>query len=434
MEYQFTKDFALSKDASDELSGFRGEFLFPQHNGRPVYYFTGNSLGLQPKKARALLMEELDDWAQFGVEGHIESRRPWLHYHENFSAPLAKIVGARPEEVVAMNGLTTNLHLLMASFFRPSGRRTKIICEGKAFPSDQYALRSQLRFHGLDPNLHLIEIDPDPDTELLDGQKILDTIKATGEELALIMIGGVNYYTGQFFDIKKITEAAHAVGAVAGWDLAHAAGNVPLQLHDWQVDFAAWCGYKYLNSGPGGVSGVFIHQKHHGQKDIPRFEGWWGHDKSSRFTMPDRFVPMPTAEAWQLSNAPVFSMAPLLASLELFEKAGMERLAAKARQLTGYLEYIIKEVRKNTGVGLKILTPEDPEQRGCQLSVVVPGAGRAIFDGLTRQGVVADWREPDVIRLAPVPLYNSFEDVFHFGRILQEVVGKEKSNSVGRGG
>ncbi len=420
MEYQFTEKFALGRDAGDELSSFRDQFLFPEHEGHPVYYFTGNSLGLQPRSARQLLLEELDDWASFGVDGHIQSRRPWLHYHENFSKPLASIVGAKPAEVVAMNGLTTNLHLLMVSFYRPRGKRTKIICEGKAFPSDQYALRSQLRFHGLDPAEHLIEIEPDTETELIDEQKILEAIEATGDELALIMLGGVNYYTGQLFNIEKLTAKAHEAGAFAGWDLAHAAGNVKLQLHDWNVDFAAWCGYKYLNSGPGGVSGVFIHEKHHNQKDIPRFEGWWGHKKSERFKMPDHFEPIPTAEAWQLSNAPVFSMTPLLASLRLFEEAGMDRLTSKARDLTGYLEYVVHEVRNNTGADLRILTPGDPASRGCQLSVVIPEAGRKVFDNLTEKGVVADWREPDVIRLAPVPLYNSFRDVYKFGEIFQQ--------------
>ncbi len=418
MEYRFSEDFALEADQQDPLKELRKEIVFPQHNGRKAIYFTGNSLGLQAKKARQYANEEFDDWATFGVEGHVHSRRPWLHYHEFFTKSLAKIVGAKPEEVVAMNGLTTNLHLMMVSFFRPSGKRKKILCEGKAFPSDQYALRSQLRFHGLEES-DLIELKPDPETELIADEHVLQAIEEHGDEIALVMLGGMNYYTGQFFDMEAITRKGQEAGAIVGWDLAHAAGNVPLKLHDWNVDFAAWCGYKYLNSGPGGVSGVFVHERHHGQTDIPRFEGWWGHDKATRFQMPDEFNPIPTAEAWQLSNAPVFAMTPLLASLELFEEAGMERLREKSVKLTGYMEFVINEVRKSTGVPLKVLTPNDPEKRGAQLSMVVPKVGKKVFDVLTENGVIADWREPDVIRMAAVPLYNNFEDIYRFGRILE---------------
>ncbi len=425
MEYRFTEDFAREADRQDPLGDIRKEIVFPQHNGREAVYFTGNSLGLQAKKARQYANEEFDDWATFGVEGHTDSRRPWLHYHELFTKPLAKVVGAKPEEVVAMNGLTTNLHLLMVSFFRPEGKRKRILCEGKAFPSDQYALRSQLRFHGLDES-DLIELKPDPETELISDERVLKAIEEHGDEIALIMLGGMNYYTGQFFDMETITRKGQEAGAVVGWDLAHAAGNVILKLHDWNVDFAAWCGYKYLNSGPGGVSGVFVHERHHGQTDIPRFEGWWGHDKATRFKMPDEFKPIPTAEAWQLSNAPVFAMTPLLASLELFEQAGMERLREKSIKLTGYLEYVINEVRNNTGVPLKVLTPNDPAKRGAQLSVVVPEVGKKVFDLLTKNGVIADWREPDVIRMAPVPLYNNFEDIYRFGQILEQSLNDTK--------
>ncbi len=419
MNFQFSEEFALQADAKDPLKELREEFVFPQHGGREALYFTGNSLGLQAKKARQYLNEELDDWATFGVEGHTESRRPWLHYHEFFTEKLAKIVGGKPEEVVAMNGLTTNLHLMMASFYRPAGKRTKILCEGKAFPSDQYALRSQLRFHGFDES-HLIELAPDPETELITDERVLAAIEEHKDELALVMLGGMNYYTGQFFDMKTITQKGREAGIMVGWDLAHAAGNVPLQLHDWGVDFAAWCGYKYLNSGPGGVSGVFVHERHLGQTDIPRFEGWWGHDKATRFKMPDDFIPIPTAEAWQLSNAPVFAMTPLLASLELFEKAGMERLRQKSIGLTAYLEFVVAEVKKSTGADLKILTPKDPEKRGAQLSIIVPGVGRKVFDAISKEGVIADWREPDVIRMAPVPMYNNYEDVYRFGKILEQ--------------
>tara|TARA_R110002124_G_scaffold272103_2_gene441117 strand:- start:33 stop:1301 length:1269 start_codon:yes stop_codon:yes gene_type:complete len=422
MNYQFSKDFAQKCDAEDSLKDYRKEFLFPQLNGKDAYYFTGNSLGLQAKNAKKYLLEELEDWAKYGVEGHTDAKRAWLPYHEFFTESLAKIVGAKTSEVVAMNGLTTNLHLLMVSFFRPNEKRNKIICEAKAFPSDQYALRSQLRFHGLDPEEHLIEIQPNPETELIDEADIYKAIEENKDELALLMMGGVNYYTGQFFDIKGITKAVQDIGAFAGWDLAHAAGNVKLELHDWNVDFAAWCGYKYLNSGPGGVSGIFVNEKHHGQSDIPRFEGWWGHDKETRFKMPDEFIPIPTAEAWQLSNAPVLSMTPLLASLELFNKAGMDALRAKGDLLTGYLEFVILEVAKATNVGLKIISPKDVASRGSQISMVLPKDGKKVFDRLTESGVIADWREPDVIRLAPVPLYNSFMDVFYFGEILKSAL------------
>ncbi len=418
MKYSFSEDFARSADSNDPLREYRQEFVFPQHNGREAIYFTGNSLGLQAKKARQYLNEELDDWGTFGVEGHTDSRRPWLHYHEFFTKPLANLVGAKPSEVVAMNGLTTNLHLLMVSFYRPAGKRRKILCEGKAFPSDRYALLSQLRFHGLSED-DLIEIQPDPETELVTDEMVLKAIENNGDEIAMVMLGGMNYYTGAFFDMETITRKGQEAGAIVGWDLAHAAGNVVLKLHEWNVDFAAWCGYKYLNSGPGGVSGVFIHERYHNQKDIPRFEGWWGHDKATRFKMEPDFIPIPTAEAWQLSNAPVFAMTPLLASLELFEKAGMENLRAKAVQLTGYLEYVVEQVRESTGVELKIITPSNPGKRGCQLSVIVPQVGKKVFDKLTENGVIADWREPDVIRMAPVPLYNNFEDIYRFGKILE---------------
>lgn len=417
MDYQFTEEFALKADQQDELKDFRNQFLFPQHKDEPVVYFTGNSLGLQPKEAREMLLQELDDWARLGVEGHMQAHRPWLPYHELFSEKLAKIVGAHSTEVVAMNGLTTNLHLMLVSFFRPQGKRTKILCEGKAFPSDQYALKSQLRFHGLNPHEHLIEVMPDEDG-LISNDKVVQAIDENKDEIALVMLGGVNYYSGQWFDMARITDAGHRAGAMVGWDLAHAAGNVPLELHKWDVDFAAWCGYKYLNSGPGGVSGVFINKKYHGKKDIPRFEGWWGHNKEERFKMGETFDPIPTAEAWQLSNAPIFAMTPLLASLKLFEQAGMQRLRQKGLNLTGYLEFVIRQVRQNTGVEMRVITPGNTAERGCQLSVTIPG-GKKIFDRLTAEGVIADWREPDVIRMAPVPLYNSFGDIYRFAKILE---------------
>lgn len=427
MTYRFDQDFAKDADAKDPLSTFRKEFIFPQANGRDCLYFTGNSLGLQPAKARKYLLEELDDWADYGVEGHLHSRRPWLHYHEFFTDKMAQIVGAKKEEVVSMGGLTTNLHLLMVSFFRPHGKRRKILCEAKAFPSDQYALRSQLRFHGLDPAKDLIEVEPDPVTGFIDEKEVIRQIDKHHKELALVMLGGVNYYTGQVFDMQKITAHAHEAGALVGWDLAHAAGNVELNLHDWNIDFAAWCGYKYLNSGPGGVSSIFIHAKHHGLKDIPRFEGWWGHNVETRFKMGPDFDPTPTAEAWQLSNAPILAMTPLLASLELFNQAGMPALIEKSQKLTGYLEHVIGEVSLETGIVLKVPTPSG-KQRGCQLSLVIPEIGKAVYKELSKKGVIADWREPDVIRLAPVPLYNSFTDVYEFGKHLKEILTKPEFN------
>ncbi len=426
MDYRFDLDFARSQDAHDPLARFRDAFHFPTFTGGPCYYFTGNSLGLQPRKAKDYLNEELDDWARWGVEGHTKARRPWLRYHEYFAEGMAALTGADPTEVVAMNGLTVNLHLLMATFYRPQGRRTKILCEGKAFPSDQYALHSQLRWHGLDPAEHLVEVQPDPESGLIDEEELIGLIDEHRDELALVMIGGVNYYSGQWFAMERITDAGKRAGAMVGWDLAHAVGNVPLHLHKWNVDFAAWCSYKYLNAGPGAVSGVFIHRQHHDTSDLPRLEGWWGHDKDSRFAMPDRFKPIPSAEAWQLSNAPVFSMAPLLASLELFAEAGgISALRKKSLLLTGYLHFVMESLSRESGQNLKILGPKEPEKRGCQLSLVVPERGRKVFEALSAKGVVADWREPAVIRLAPVPLYNSFEDVYRFGEILAKILKDE---------
>lgn len=416
---------AQELDQQDPLAPYRNQFLFPQHQEAPVGYFTGNSLGLQPQGVRQEVLRELDDWAQQGVEGHTQAHKPWLPYHEFFSASLARLTGAKASEVVLMNGLTVNLHLLMVSFYRPQGRRRKILCEGKAFPSDQYALRSQLRFHGLDPEEDLLEVMPDPETGYLDEDAVVAAIDENQDELALVMIGGVNYYSGQWLDMPRITDAGKRAGAMVGWDLAHAIGNVPLKLHEWGVDFAAWCSYKYLNGGPGATAGAYIHERYHGQ-DLPRFEGWWGHDKESRFAMPDRFQPIPTAEAWQLSNAPVLSMAPLLASLRLFDEVGMDALRQKALRLTHYLAQTLESVRSQTGIALRIITPQEESQRGCQLSVVIPEQGRRIFDYLTAHGVVADWREPDVIRLAPVPLYNSYTDVHDLGQKMIEAI-KENS-------
>ena len=425
MRFENSLAFARQLDGGDSLRTYRERFFIPDFMP-DVRYFTGNSLGLQPRSTASYLQQELDDWARYGVEGHFYSKRPWYSYHENLTGKIARITGAKEKEVVVTHSLTTNLHLLMVSFYRPSadGKRRKILCEAKAFPSDQYVLESQVRFHGFDPKEEIVEVFPREGEHTLREEDILSKIAELGDELALLMFGGVNYYTGQLFDIEKITSAAQAVGAVAGWDLAHAAGNVILKLHDWQVDFAAWCSYKYLNSSPGGVSGMFVHEKHAASKELPRFGGWWGHDKSTRFLMEPGFQPMEGAEGWQLSNAPVMGMAVHLASLDIFDEAGMEKLRAKSDMLTAYLEFLIDEIsaKNQANCTLEIITPRDPEQRGAQLSILIHGGGKPIFDLLSEKGVVSDWREPNVIRVAPVPLYNSFEDVYYFGKHLDESI------------
>jgi kynureninase len=423
MVFNNSLDFARKMDQQDPLRRFRNEFLFPTFHSENPIYFTGNSLGLQPKKAAVYLQEELADWAKFGVEGHFLSRRPWFSYHEQLTEMAAKIVGALPIEVVVTHSLTTNLHLLMASFYRPQGKRTKILCEAKAFPSDQYALESQLKMHGLSMD-HLVEIFPREGEQLIHEDDICAKILEVGDELALVMIGGVNYYTGQYFDLERITDAGHQVGAYVGFDLAHAAGNINLQLHDWNVDFAAWCGYKYLNSSPGGVSGMFVHEKHAHNKDLPRFAGWWGHNKEERFLMKPGFDPLPGAEGWQLSNAPVMGMAVHLASLELFNEAGMDQIGAKRDQMTAFLEFVIKEIsqRNSEKCTFEIITPSEIHRRGAQLSIMALGQGRKLFDALSDLGVIADWREPNVIRIAPAPLYNSFEDCYWFGVHLENAI------------
>lgn len=423
MDYKNSLEFAQKMDQQDPLSSYRSLFFIPQHHGQDSIYFTGNSLGLQPKSAAKALQQELDDWAKFGVEGHFEAKNPWFSYHEMFAAPMAAIVGAKEKEVVAMNGLTANLHLMMVSFFRPSGKRTKILCEKKAFPSDQYAIESQLRFHGLNPEEHLIEVGPRDGEHLIRHEDILAAIDQHGDEIALILIGGVNYYTGQLFDMADITKAGHRVGAKVGFDLAHAAGNVVMKLHDWGVDFAAWCSYKYMNAGPGSVSGVFVHEKHANNPELPRFAGWWGYDKSSRFKMAPGFVPMEGAAGWQLSNAPVLAMAVYKASLDIFQTVGMDKLREKSIGLTAYLAYVIGEISANaTQTQFEIITPENIDQRGCQLSILAHGQGKAMFDKLSAEGVIADWREPNVIRVAPVPLYNSYEDIYRFGVALSKAI------------
>lgn len=411
---------ALALDLADELQSFRTQFhLPPKPDGTPQIYFCGNSLGLQPRKTHTYVEQELEDWARLGVEGHFHARHPWMPYHEFLTEQTARLVGALPSEVVNMNHLTVNLHLLMVSFYRPVKGRSAILIEKGAFPSDRYAVESQIRFHGYNPETELLELAPRAGEICLRQEDILDYISKHGDKIALVLMGGVNYYTGQLFPLQKITEAGHAKGMMVGFDLAHAAGNALLELHNWEVDFAAWCTYKYLNGGPGGVGGVFIHQKHHTRTDLPRFAGWWGQNKESRFRMGPEFDPIPTAEGWQLSNAPVLSMAALRASLEIFDQAGMTSLQNKSRLMTSYLEYLIQERNKTSEKKVEIITPSDPEARGAQLSLRAGGTeGKKVFDQLLAAGIIADWRYPDVIRVAPTPLYNTFQEVYRFSELL----------------
>ena len=394
--FENTLAHAQQLDVQDPLKSFREKFHFPNFHENTIRYFTGNSLGLQPKSTREYIIEELDAWAKYGVEGHFLAKKPWFAYHENLTEKAAKVVGALPIEVVVTHSLTTNLHLLMVSFYRPSadGKRTKILCEAKAFPSDQYALESQVKFHGLDVAEHLVEVAPREGEQLIREEDILAKIAELGDELALVMIGGVNYYTGQLFDMETITKAGHKVGAVVGFDLAHAAGNINLKLHDWGVDFAAWCGYKYLNSSPGGVSGIFVHERHSYNPELPRFAGWWGYDKETRFLMQPGFNPMKGAEGWQLSNAPILGMAAHLASLDIFEEAGMDRIGAKRDLITAFMEFVIDDIseKNKDRCTFELITPRDKTKRGAQLSIMAKGQGRALFDALSDLGVVADWR------------------------------------------
>lgn len=423
MIYQNTLVFAQQMDEADPLHEFKSYFYIPQHEGKDCIYFTGNSLGLQPRITAQYVQQELEDWAKLGVEGHFQAKHPWMPYHEIFPKQLSKIVGCKEEEVVVMNQLTVNLHLLMVSFYRPTPQRYKIICEAKAFPSDQYAFETQARYHGFDPANAVIEVAPREGEHTLRTADIIDTINQHGDTVAVVLLGGINYYTGQFFDLEAISKAAHAVGAYAGFDLAHAAGNVELQLHDWDIDFACWCSYKYLNSGPGGVAGVYIHEKHITNKELPRFAGWWGYKKDTRFKMEKGFDPIPTAEGWQLSNAPILSMAAHKAALDIFEEAGMEKLHTKRKQLAGYLHYLLAEInRRHAEKVIEVITPADENERGCQVSMLMLKRGKEIFDGLMKQGVIADWREPNVIRVAPVPLYNTFEDVWSFGALVDQLI------------
>jgi len=422
MNYDNSLAFAQEQDANDPLRKWRDEFHFPQINGRDAYYFTGNSLGLQPKRTRGFVETEMKKWEDYGVEGHfVPKKRPWLKFHASSKESIARIVGAKPIEVCVMNSLSVNLHLLMVSFYRPTKDRFKIICEAGAFPSDQYMFETQIKFHGLKPEDALIEVAPREGENTLRLEDIEATINEHGDELALVLFGGLQYYTGQVFNMEAIAEAGHKAGAFVGFDLAHAAGNVELKLHDWNVDFATWCSYKYMNSGPGNVSGIYVHERFAHEEDIPRFAGWWGHNEEERFLMEKGFKPMPGADGWQLSNGNVISTAAHLASLEIFDEVGLPNLRAKSIKLTGYLEFIVNELSGEDKL-FEIITPSDPNQRGCQLSIFFHKNGKQLFDHLVSQGVIGDWREPNVIRIAPVPLYNSFEDVYQFGRLLKEAI------------
>ncbi|MBU2527031.1 MAG: kynureninase [Bacteroidetes bacterium] len=418
MNFENSIDFAKQLDEEDPLRAYKNEFLFPEHGGKPVIYFTGNSLGLQPKTAQAKVQEVLNDWASLAVDGHFYAQNPWWEMHEQLSPKLANIIGAKPKEVAIMNTLTANLHFLMVSFYKPTPHRYKIICEEKAFPSDQYAFQSQLRFHGYDPQDGIIELKKRKGTHHWYTEDVLETIEKNKDTATLLLMGGVNYYNGQVFDMQSITQKAKECGLMVGWDLAHAVGNVKLELHKWGVDFATWCSYKYLNSGPGSLAGIYVNEKYLDQSNLNRFEGWWGHDKATRFQMQKNFKPMPNAEAWQLSNLPILSLAPQLASVQMFDDVGMGALVAKSQKLTNYLQYLL-EHSQGFNRYFELLTPL---KRGCQLSLYFKNKGREVFDAFSEHGVVADWREPGVIRLAPVPLYNSFEEMYLFAVILKNTL------------
>jgi kynureninase len=423
MNYEYSEAFAQKMDQEDSLRSYRDHFLFPKINGVEAIYFCGNSLGLQPKSVTNYLTKELGNWGEMAVDGHFDGEDAWLYVRQKSKPALAEILGAHTHEVVAMNNLTVNLHLLMVSFYRPTKDRYKIIIEAGAFPSDQYMLESQVKWHGLNPEEVIVELKPRKGEHTLRTEDILAEIQRQGDSLAMVNMAGLQYYTGQLFDMKAITTAAHEVGAVAGFDLAHAAGNASLSLHDWEVDFATWCSYKYMNSGPGNVSGIYIHEKYADRPDLPRFAGWWGHDEQQRFQMEKGFLPMHGADGWQLANSNILGLAAHQASLDIFQTAGISNLRSKSEKLTGYLEYLILEINGDSGV-LEIITPENPAERGCQLSLLIHQGGKAVFDEFYKNGVVGDWRNPNVIRLAPTPLYNSFLDVFRFAQILEQSLKK----------
>ncbi len=419
-EFRPDKDFAMAMDERDPLKDFRQRFLFPKGTQGDCIYLCGHSLGLQPKSAATYVEQELKDWAQLGVEAHFRGKNPWMPYHRLLTEQTAELVGAKPIEVVVMNSLTVNLHLMMVSFYRPTAARHKIVIERGAFPSDQYAVKSQIRFHGFDAATSLIDLTPRPGESCLREEDIESLIERAGHEIALILLGGVNYATGQAFDMARITDRGHAQGCVVGFDLAHAAGNLSLRLHDWGPDFAVWCNYKYLNGGPGCLGSCFVHERHARAWELPRFAGWWGHDERLRFEMGPNFQPMPGAEGWQLSNPTILSLAVLRASMDIFREAGMERLRAKSILLTGYLEFLLNRC---ASAAFSIITPREINRRGAQLSVRIPRDGRALCERLAREGVFCDWREPDTFRVAPVPLYNSYHDVFRFVQKFAAAIG-----------
>ena len=410
--FQAGEEFAAAMDTRDPLAHFRGRFCLPKtRSGDECIYLCGHSLGLQPKTASSYLEQELRDWDNLGVEGHFHAKNPWMPYHRLLTQQTAALVGALPAEVVVMNSLTVNLHLMMVSFYRPTTERHKILVERGAFPSDQYAVNSQIRFHGFDPVSSLIELTPRKGEAFMRDEDIESLIEREGDSIALILLGGVNYGTGQAFDMAGITRAGQRKGCVVGFDLAHAAGNIPLRLHDWGPDFAVWCSYKYLNGGPGCVGGCFVHERHARAWDMPRFAGWWGHEEKIRFQMGPDFRPMVGAEGWQLSNPPILALAPLRASMEIFSEAGMERLRAKSGSLTGYMEFLLDQ---QASPKFSVITPREPERRGAQLSIRLRSEGRILCDRMAAQGVIGDWREPDTFRVAAVPLYNSYQDVYRF--------------------
>lgn len=422
MDFKNTLAYALQQDTEDPLKKYRAQFYFPRLNEREVVYFSGNTLGLQPKSTQDHILNELEDWASFGVQARFHARIPWLTYPEQFVKPISKIAGAKPSEVAVMNQLTVNLHLLMVSFYRPDKKKYKILCESGAFSSDQYAMETQTLFHGFQPEDAIIELSPRAGEHCLRMEDILEAIEKNKDSLALVLIGGVNYLTGQLFNMKQITAAAHKAGALAGFDLAHAIGNVKLELHDWDVDFAVWCSYKYLNSGPGGIAGIFIHERHASNTNLLRFAGRWGADnKGIGATMKKGFVPTPTAEGWQLSNFPIVLMAAHKAALDQFDEAGMDALVLKSLKLTAYLEFIIDVINPDLEQPFEIITPRNHHERGCQLSILTGNRGEELNTKLLQAGIIADWLEPNILRCAPVPFYNSFEDVYRFGDVLRRI-------------
>ncbi len=418
--YQNSLEFAHQCDKEDSLSPFRNKFHIPTNDaGEVLIYLCGNSLGLQPKITSEYIKKELNDWANLGVEGHTEAEHPWLPYHEFLTENMAMLVGAKPQEVVVMNTLTTNLHLMMVSFYQPTEKKYKIVVESDAFPSDKYAMESQLKFHDFDPEDGLILWKPREGEELCRFEDLEQIMAEQGDSIALLMIGSTNYYTGQSFPLKRITELGHRFNCVVGFDLAHGAGNIYPDLHNTGADFAVWCTYKYLNSGPGSLGACFVHERHGNKPELKRFAGWWGHNKQTRFNMRHDFDPLPGAEGWQLSNPPILSMAAIRASLDIFAEAGFENLRKKSVKLTGFLEFLIDDLQDDR---ISIITPRNSKERGCQLSIQVKSANKELHNRLTAAGVISDWREPDVIRVAPAPLYNSFKDVFHFAERLKKIL------------